>query len=201
MTELQERRHGLESFLACCPSNDDDAAGVTIRIQPDLGYINLRGDPNNAEFIATAESELGQELPVAPNTVSGGDHRIYWLGPNEWLIVTAVTDALDLMTRLRDSFAGQHASVTDVSGGQVAIQLAGPDARDVLAKGCTLDFHSDNFSAGSCAQSGLAKANVLIGVVDDQPSYEIIVRRTFAEYLVLWLTHAVREYGVKFSVT
>ncbi len=200
MTEPQGRRHGLESFLLSLPQDADSAAGITIQLLPELGHINLRGNPKNAEFVAAANAVLGQELPVSANTMTRGDYRVFWLGPDEWLIVTLAADTLGLLRRLRESLSGQHASVTDMSGGQIVLRLAGPDVRDVLAKGCTLDFHPDKFSVGTCAQSGLAKANVLIGLVDDQPAYEIVIRRSFAEYLFLWLRHAAREYDVNFSV-
>jgi sarcosine oxidase subunit gamma len=200
MTKLQSRRHGLESFLALAPHDVGGDAGVIARILPELGHINLRGNPKYAGFVAAASATLGQELPVSANTMTTGSHRIFWLGADEWLIVTSIVDPLSLVVRLRESFLGQHASVTDVSGGQITLRLAGPSVRDVLAKGCTLDFHPDKFKVGACAQSGLAKANVLIGLVDDQPAYEIIVRRSFAEYVLLWLRHAASEYGVNFSV-
>jgi sarcosine oxidase subunit gamma len=132
--------------------------------------------------------------------MSNGKNRIFWLGPNEWLAITPLANSLELMARLRKSFTGQHACVTDVSGGQIAMQLSGLRVRDLLAKGCTLDFHPDRFKAGSCAQSGIAKANMLIGLVDDQASFEIAVRRSYVEYFALWLRHAAREYGVSFSV-
>lgn len=198
MAELQERRHGLESFLATAAETDGGTVGVEIRLQADLSYINLRGDPKSSEFKSAAKSAIGQALPAVPNTMSGREHRIFWLGPNEWLIVTSAS--LDLIPRLRGSLAGQHASVTDVTGGQIGMLLSGQGVRDVLAKGCTLDFHPGIFTVGSCAQSGLAKANVLIGLVDDRPTFQMIVRRSFAEYLALWLRNAAREHGVKFSV-
>ena len=200
MTEPQSRRHGLESFLASLPQDAGSAAGFTIQLLPELGHINLRGNPKNAEFVATADAALGQKLPVSANTMTSGDYRIFWLGPDEWLIMTPIEGIADLQHRLRETVSGQQASVTDVGGGQIALRLAGPDVRDVLAKGCTLDFHPDKFNVGTCAQSGLAKANVLIGLVDDQPVYDIVVRRSFAEYLVLWLRYAASEYGVYFSV-
>ena len=200
MAELQGRRHGLESFLASCPADAGGDAGVEILIQPNFGHINLRGDPGIAEFVSAAESVPGQELPVTPNTMSNGKNRIFWLGPNEWLVITPLADSLELMARLRKSFTGQHACVTDVSGGQIAMQLSGSRVRDVLAKGCTLDFHPDSFKAGSCAQSGIAKANMLIGLVDDEATFEIVMRRSYVEYFALWLRHAAREYRVSFSV-
>ena len=88
-----------------------------------------------------------------------------------------------------------HTSVTDVTGGQTVITLRGPSARDVLAKGCPLDLHPLVFQPGDCAQTLLGKANVIIRCVDDSPSYELIVRRSFADYAALWLHDAALEYG------
>lgn len=200
MSNVKLRRHGLEPFMASLPYNVGGDAGVIARILPELGHINLRGNPMYAGFVAAASNTLGQELPVSANTMTIGSHRVFWLGADEWLIVTSIVDTLSLVVRLRESFSGHHASVTDVSGGQITLRLAGPSVRHVLAKGCTLDFHQDKFNVGVCARSGLAKANVLIGLVDDQPVYEIVVRRSLAEYLVLWIRHAASEYGVNFSV-
>ena len=129
--------------------------------------------------------------------MSDGIYRIYWLGPNEWLIVGP--GARDLISGLRESFLGLHASVTDVSGGNVSMRLSGQSVRDVLAKGCTLDFHPDVFKPGCCAQSGLAKANVLIGLDTDEATFHIVVRRSFAEYLALWLKHSAVEYEETFN--
>ena len=202
MSELQKPRHGLEAFMATLPAQvADKNAGVIIQIQPEFESINLRGDPQNAEFVASVASTLGQALPDIANTMTVGSHRVFWLGPNEWQIMTSSIDPPGLLARLSESLSGQHACVTDVSGGLVSFQLAGPAARDILARGCTLDLHINNFRLGSCAQSGLAKANVLIGLIDDAPSFQIVVRRSFAEYLALWLQAAASEYGVQFTTS
>ena len=73
--------------------------------------------------------------------------------------------------------------------------MSGPSARDVLAKGCPLDLHPAVFGPGDCAQTLLAKANVTLRCVDDSPRFELIVRRSFAEYAALWLHDAAMEYG------
>ena len=201
MSELELRHHGLETFLAQLPQDTSDDAGVTIQIQANLSHINLRGSPENLEFVRAATNLLGQELPVIANTMTLGKLRIYWLGPNEWLILTSVDGSPKLVTQLREALQGQHASVTELSGGQVTMRINGPHVRDVLAKGSTLDFHPAEFEVGACAQSGLTKANILIGLIDEEPVFEIVVGRSFAEYLVLWLEHSATEYNVEFSVT
>ena len=174
-------------------------ARVTARILKDRGYVNLRGSADDATFTAGVEGVLGQPLPVANNTYSSGEHRVYWLGPDEWLIATDLAGAGDLAEALESALADSHIAINDVSGGNVGIRLSGRHVRELLAKGCTLDFHPREFAVGPCAQSGLAKASVLIGLLDDSPDFEIIVRRSFADYLVKWLDHAGSAYGIEFA--
>ena len=165
----------------------------------DVGYINLRGNPQDSAFMKAAEKALGQSLPVEANTISPGDNRIFWLGPDEWLVVAPGATTATLLSGLSKALAKHHAAANDVSGGNIAIRLSGADTRNLFAKGCTLDFHPAVFGAETCAQSALGKAPVLFGMLDDAPTYELIVRRSFAEYLVKWLTHAGREYRIEFA--
>jgi sarcosine oxidase subunit gamma len=167
--------------------------GTGIQTQTDLGHLNLRGSSSNPEFQAAVESVLQQDLPLAVNTMTIGDHRVYCLGPNEWQIVASSDKADALAIRLREGLEKLHASVTDQSGGQVAIHVSGARVGDVLAKGCTLDLNSAEFAVGACAQSGLAKASILIGHIDAGPVFEIIVRRSFTDYVLRWLQHAAQD--------
>ena len=91
------------------------------------------------------------------------------------------------------------AAVNDVRGGTIALTLGGPHVRDVLARGCTLDLHPAVFREGNCAQTGLARASVLIACIDDAGAFEIVVRRSFADYLCRWLAHVGRNHGVSFA--
>ena len=164
----------------------------------DQGYVNLRGNPENKTFRKAVESALGQALPVEPNTISTGKQNVFWLGPDEWLIVAPADAVTTTSNALADALSGCHAAVNDISGGNVGYRLSGTATRKLFARGCTLDFHPDAFAVGHCAQSGLGKATVLFGMLDDVPTYDVIVRRSFAGYLVKWLRHAGREYGIEF---
>jgi sarcosine oxidase subunit gamma len=160
-----------------------------------LGHINLRGDADNAQFLAAVAGVVGTVLPIAPNTVAhGGANVVYWLGPDEWLIVTPTESEAAIARELRAALAGLFAAVTEVSGGQTVLALRGDAVRDLLAKGCPLDLHPRVFGVDRCAQSHLAKAPILIRQVDATPSFEIIVRRSFADYLWVWLEDAASEY-------
>jgi len=171
---------------------------LELRILDEVGHINLRGDAGDAAFKKAAKEALGQELPVQPNTITIADHCVCWLGPDEWLIMTPAEAVPALLQRLQEALDGQHVAVNDLSGGQVAMRLSGTAARNLLAKGCTLDFHRNEFPVGACAQSGLAKANVVIACISDPDSFDIVVRRSFLDYLLKWFETAGRDVRIEF---
>ncbi|MDX1499633.1 MAG: sarcosine oxidase subunit gamma family protein [Woeseiaceae bacterium] len=169
------------------------------RVVTDAGFVNLRGNAEDAEFMHRAARVLDQPLPAEPNTISIAGHRVYWLGPDEWLIRCAAGQAAGVVAALEDALAGLHVAVNDVSGGNVAIDLAGAAVRDLLARGSTLDFHPRAFRPGDCAQTGLAKAGVLVGQLTDAPTFELVVRRSFADYVLRWLRHSGSGLGIEFA--
>ncbi len=166
-----------------------------------LGKIDLRGDPGDRAFMAAVGRVLDVLLPTEPcSSTSKGQITALWLGPDEWLITCPVDDVAFFANSLREALGDAHAAVTDVSDGQVAIRLAGPDAREVLAKGCSLDLHPRVFAPGTCARSLVAKATVLIHLIEDGEegaAFDLHVGRSFAQYLWAWLEDAGREYGVQ----
>lgn len=180
-------------------STESVVANEKIKVweRPFCGHINLRGDPADTAFLAAVEFELGFELPLKANTVAGGqDIKAFWLGPNEWLIVTAGELEAPVAQGLRKALSGMFCAVTEVSGGQTIIALRGQKVLDLLAKGCPLDLHPREFGPGRCAQSHLAKAPILLCQTDTEPTFDLIVRRSFSDYLWLWLQDAAAEYGL-----
>ena len=120
-----------------------------------------------------------------------------WVGPDEWLFVTPERRLDRIERALRDALEGQHTALTDVSHSRAVVVLSGPYAREVLAKGCTLDLHPRVFGPGRCAQSRLAKCQALIHQTTDAPEFEIHVQRSFAQYAWTWLEDAGQEFGVR----
>ena len=172
-------------------------AGVVLCERAHVGKINLRVTPDEEAIAAALAEVLGTALPLTPNTVAeAGGHRVLWLGPDEWLVVTEPGAEEALAEALETALAAHHAAVTLVTDSRAVIGLGGPNARDVLAKGCSLDLHPRVFGVGRCAQSHLAKATVLLHQTDEAPAYDIYVLRSYADYLWRWLEDAGLEYGV-----
>jgi len=194
---MSERQHALDRFLRGAAVAEKSS--VTVEVIPNLDYINLRGDPADNVFVSAVNQVLHQKIPLESNTFSSGISTVYWLGPDEWLIVTPGGERPTMPALLEDALSGMHASLNVLSGGQVALRISGDSAAAVLAKGCTLDLHPRSFATGQCAQTGLAKASILISKFDDVPTFEVFVRRSFAEYLALWLQHAGAGYGILFE--
>ena len=118
----------------------------------------LRIRKPTAEAVGTVETELGLALPRRPNCREGTAPAALWLGPTEWMIVGETPLALERSPQL---VAGA-VHLADVTDGWVVYRASGPDAGELLAKGCTLDFHPRSFSAGRCAQSALAQVFVVV---------------------------------------
>ncbi|MDP9481913.1 MAG: sarcosine oxidase subunit gamma, partial [Chloroflexota bacterium] len=96
-----------------------------------------------------------------------------------------------LEAELRAAIQGGRGSVVDVSANRTTIRLAGPGARDVLERGCSIDLHPRTFGPGRCAQTLLARAGVIIHQVSLEPEYRLLVRPSFAAYVATWLLDAI----------
>jgi len=171
----------------------DEPRGAAPRIEekPFLGYINLRGRADNTRFLAAVLKVLGTEPPKTANTVvESGAYRIYWLGPDEWLIVTPAGKQGDLREALQKALDGVFSSVVDNSSGLTMLHITGDNAGALLATDCPLDLHPRAFKPGQCAQTRLAKATMTLSPLAGGQGFEVIIRRSFAEYLLLWLKDA-----------
>ncbi|MYE01124.1 MAG: sarcosine oxidase subunit gamma [Alphaproteobacteria bacterium] len=144
-----------------------------------LSLTILRG--GGTDFHAAVAGALGPGLPETPNRAAGG---ALWLGPDEWLVVS---DA-DPAGALEAALDGQHCAIVDVSEARAVLELSGPDATDVLASGCRLDFGA--LTPGSCAQTALARANVLLEPREGGV-WRLYVGRSYAAYARAWLEDAI----------
>jgi sarcosine oxidase subunit gamma len=177
----------------------DRMSDSTLKLQrlTDIGTVNLRGDAGSPEFLDAVAKATGLALPLEPNTVASGEHDSYWLGPNEWMLVGEQADMSRVVAVLSVELKQQHAAVSDLSGGQITYRLSGDGARQLLSKGCALDLHPTVFGAGACAQTGLAKASVILRPLGNESGFDVLVRRSFSDYLWQWLLRAGREYRIE----
>ncbi|WP_433496334.1 sarcosine oxidase subunit gamma [Sphaerimonospora sp. CA-214678] len=199
---MAERRSPLAGFAARFAAA---SAGGRLRLAelPFLTQIDVRVDPGSraAERIGRA---LGAPLPAEPGgAVRSGDLTVLWLGPDEWLVVgpdegedegeARGPGLCDLLAEAAAGSAGDHVSVVDVSAQRTTLVVGGVSSRDLLAHGCSLDLHPRVFGPGRCAQTLLARAQVVLAA-RDADEFWVLCRASFAAYTAEWLLDAATEY-------
>jgi sarcosine oxidase subunit gamma len=157
-----------------------------LRIESPIHHaqVDLRVDPGFA-------GRLGFALPTSPNTWTSDDHGrdTLWLGPDQWLIVWARSDAgsptaAGILDEIDTALDGAHHSAVEVTANRAAFAVGGPGRWEFLSHGCALDLHPRWWRDGMCAQSLLARVPVLLQ--ERTESTRIFVRPSCVDYLREW---------------
>ena len=168
--------------------------------RPFLGKFILRAAPDEA--VEPLRQALGFGLPFDALTSStAGGIAWLWMGPDEWMLVTAPDAGAEAFARAREALAGFHHQLVDVSDYYTAIDAAGPKARELLMKLTTLDMHARAFRTGMVTGAIFGRANATIWQVADDaeesgPLFRLFIRWSMADYLWCALVEAGREWGV-----
>ena len=171
-------------------------AGVHLREKKLLGHLTLRGDAKDPAFAGGVHKALGVELPVALTLVANGSLSLQWLAPDEWLLIVPRGEEFATEKRLREALGNElHYAVVNVSGGQTLLELSGPKVREMLMKSTSYDVHPSNFPVGKAVGTHFAKTQLVIRHTAEE-TWERVVRRSFADYIWLWLQDASAEFGL-----
>lgn len=157
------------------------------QVQPErIQILRVRGD---VEAVRAELSEaLGLVLDPAPNQATGSERRAVWLAPGDWMLVGDV--------KLNGS--GPNSGLwhlSDVTDGRVVFEIAGPDARNLLGKGTSLDLHPRSFGIDQSAQTLFAQLRVLLDQISEQPKFNLYADISFSSYLKSWFGDAIEEFN------
>jgi sarcosine oxidase subunit gamma len=143
---------------------------------------------------ASVEQVLGISWPRETGAVVHGRADIICTGPAEWWVICSDPHPAALLGQLEDAFAGSSFRATNVSEALVRIEVEGPQARMLLAKGCALDLHPSCFPAGRCARTRFAGMPVIV-CCTQEATFECIVASSYRDYLISWLVDAAKEFS------
>lgn len=181
--------------LADAQRGGNNKAGVCFQEYGLKGHLTLRCDPSNSSLMGTAQEVLGVALPTEPLTsVEHGDIIVRWIAPDEWLITLPNDQSFDLEKRFRAGMQG-HYSLVNGSGGLTIYQLSGANVVEMLKKCTPVDLHLSKFPVGKVVSTVFAKSGATIRRTGDT-EFELVVRRSFADYLWLWIQSASQEFGL-----
>jgi sarcosine oxidase, subunit gamma len=148
-------------------------------------------------FAAAAQSSplAGFHVETPINTCVTKDGRsAARLGPDEWLLIDAAAESAQIEEAIRDALHGSFFSLVDIGYRNLAIEIAGPRARDVINAGCPLDLHDRAFPPGSATRSLFGKAEIILMRPRGDHAYRMECWRSFAPYVGGLLIEAAREF-------
>ncbi len=171
--------------------------GIVVAERRPLAVVQVAARAEEGRAVRDA---LAGALGVAPDPAANraathGATTLLWSGPERWLVVEPEREERDLDALLRAALAGTSAAVTDLGNGRTTLRIAGPRGRELLAKGSAIDFHARAFPVGTCAQGLLGHVGALFHAVDDAPSFDLHIARSYAQTVWEWLIEAAAEYG------
>ena len=162
-----------------------------------LSIVNLRGDPLDPAFCQAVGSALHVALPTQPcSTAHDAGTRIVWAGPDDWFVISSSHGPAALCALLREHLQGLHCAVTDVTSGYRVLRMRGSRVREALAQGCPLDLHPKALRVGQSAGSVFFKASVWLWQTGEEPTFEVLVRRSFQPYVWEMLRRVSLESGL-----
>lgn len=200
-TRPPARRSPLAAFADASRPDAAGACGVRVEELAFQDYFNLRCDAECPRTRRAVSEALGVGLPLTANRMVSRDAlTVYWLGPDEWLLRLDGDGPRPRVDALRASLDGVHHALVELSGALATLRLSGPRVEDVLRQGTPFDVHPRAFPGGHCAQTLLARADVILARPRDEPrDVELIARRSFSDHVALFLLDAAHDYGCELA--
>lgn len=171
-------------------------SSVSLLERPVVGLLILRAAASSKdELNAAVQKCLSINLPATLRSHTEGDYCLRWMSPDEWLLSCPLDKAYTVEHDIRERVSSSIA-IVNVSGGYSILELAGKDAINVLRKSTPYDVSERNFSTDKVVNTSFAKTQLTLRVIQAD-RYELIVRRSYADYLWLWLQRAGKEYALQ----
>jgi len=194
-SEIQGQSPLHHADLATLASKGPKQGGVHLREHKLLGHLTLRCNQSDEAQKAAVEKVLGLALPLSPLTsVESESYSIRWLSPDEWLILVPGLEAFDIETKFRAEMPG-HYSLVNSSGGSTVLEVSGENVIEMLKKSVSVDLHDSEFPVGKVVSTLFSKSTVIMRRTGDL-RFELIIRRSFSDYIWLWIQDASREFGL-----
>ena len=181
-----------------------EAAGVSLTSgtsgagsAPEAAGVSLTSGTSEAGSIPEAAGAVAGSGPAG--TARGAEHwarasgmAMIWLAPDEFLAVAGPDQPVAEV--LRTALGEAPGSVVELSANRTVIELVGPQARQVLQKGCHVDLHPRAFPVGAAVSTLLGPVQLIVWRTGED-RYWLMPRSSFADYLAGWLLDAVREFN------
>jgi len=127
----------------------------------------------------------------SPKVLSNKETRILWSAPNTWLVISGKENIVEI---IKEKCNSDNFAITDISHSRAIIQIKGLQAKDILKKGCPLNFNE--FENNNCAGTVFHGINIVVDFVGKNPdTFNLLTLRSFGESFYHHITDAALEFG------
>jgi len=127
----------------------------------------------------------------SPKVSSNKETRILWSAPNTWLVISRKENIVKI---IKEKCNIDNFAITDISHSRAIIQIKGFQAKDILKKGCPLNFNE--FENNNCAGTVFHGINIVVDFVGNNPdTFNLLTLRSFGESFYHHITDAALEFG------
>ena len=122
---------------------------------------------------------------------SDKETRILWTAPSTWLVISRKENIVE---KIKEKCNSDNFAITDISHSRAIIQIKGSQAKDILKKGCPLNFNE--FENNNCAGTVFHGINIVVDFVGNNPdTFNLLTLRSFGESFYHHITDAALEFG------
>ena len=132
------------------------------------------------------------EFPIQNSKVSSNkETKILWNAPNTWLVISRKENIFKI---INDTCDNNDFAVTDISHSRTVIQIKGLQTKEILKKGCPINFNE--FEKNNCAGTVFHGITIVVDFVDDNPdTFNLLTLRSFGESFYHHITDSALEFG------
>ncbi len=167
--------------------------GLRLR-RPATDVVELAALSGRAGDLERIAAGRGTTLPAFGHALLKADRAAVCVRPARWLLLGPPAAPGASAAAWADACAGRGVAV-DLSSGIVALDLAGPAVREVLARGCRLDLDPSIFPPGRAAATVMAQVSVIL--VATRAGVLLLTPSTTARHFGEWLEHTAAPFGIE----
>jgi methylglutamate dehydrogenase subunit D len=167
----------LSAFADCAPVRPAHEGARAVAVDGVAAVSMTVWPGHEAALAASMRGAFGVGLPAAGRWSQAGAVTLVWLGPGHFSVERA--GGAPLLPEIA-AIAGDDAALIDQTDARAVLRLSGAAAQNILAALLPIDLHPRAFAPGHAATTVAAHLTVQVRQLDDAPSYDLAVSRSFA---------------------
>jgi heterotetrameric sarcosine oxidase gamma subunit len=169
--------------------NENDLLNFTeIR---DLSIVQIVQYKNSKIKVDSIEIDNLELSLKTSKVVSNSNTRILWNAPGTWLVVSKKKN---IIKNIDDKCNFENFAITDLSHSRAAIQIKGKETKEVLKKGCPINFNE--FKKNNSIGTIFNGITIVVDYIEDHPdTFNLFTLRSFGESFYHHITDAALEFG------